>query len=416
MSFLNSLKIYISGALVRTICSFFLGIIVAKLLGPSERGVIGIVMSIAMLSSIAGSIGLPQLLSINSRDALMLHPRLIKSISIALILSCSISFGYLWAFGNEYGPQIIMLTLLFLINILLREVLRGEGEFRIIAISMHIESVLLAAFVLFFYFNGPTVISYLWLMIFLNVIVMVYMGVVLLPRLAIKKIETEAEITNSTQLTFSITNILIPLVRYSPLLLMSAFNADPASIGIAAVAISIVNNLELIPNSISQVLLPSLKINQVSDDRFLAIIVCLVCVSLLAVAAAAGLLLFILIPFLGVEYSQLIYMFLILSFGFSIGGVGKLIHLKLNLQSKEHYELRAISLRIIFQFFISVALINPLGVYGVLIAISISQFVRFLYCVYLYCSNFSVSGSGVFAEINVGRHYVYNRLTKKDYR
>ena len=87
----NNFKVYFLGSSVRTICLFIIGIMVAKLLGPAERGLIGVVMSIAMLSSIAGSIGLPQLASINSQEFLRFHSRLVKSAFIALILSCGIS-------------------------------------------------------------------------------------------------------------------------------------------------------------------------------------------------------------------------------------------------------------------------------------------------------------------------------------
>ena len=80
-------------------------------------------------------------------------------------------------------------------------------------------------------------------------------------------------------------------------------------------------------------------------------------------------------PFLGSEYSRLDEMLLILGIGFSVGGVGKMINLKLNLISQEYYE-QALMVRATIQFSMILFLYGLYGINGALFAISLSQIFR----------------------------------------
>ena len=145
-----------------------------------------------------------------------------------------------------------------------------------------------------------------------------------------------------------------------------------------------VNNLEIIPNSLNQVLLPSLKKKDISEEGFQLLIYGSIFTSIIAVLFFYLFVEMILVPFLGPEYSRLDEMLLILGIGFSVGGVGKMINLKLNLISQEYYELKALMVRATIQFSMILFLYGLYGINGALFAISLSQIFRFIYCGAIY--------------------------------
>lgn len=381
---LKNVKVYFTSAAFRAVCVFFSGVLIAKVLGATDRGVVGIVTSVAMFSSISGSLGLPQLVSIHSTSFLARNPRLIFSSILAAALSCMIAATYHFFTELQYLLQLVAITLLYLTTTLSREVLRGEGLFKRVSTSFNIESFCVVMIALWAYVFGLNAMGYLNLIVLANTLVAGSTLSALYQLMCTNRDAAYGEILPKTQITFSLVNLLIPIVKYSSLPILAILGAPAPSIGVAAVAFSMVNNLEIIPNSLNQVLLPSLKKKDISEEGFQLLIYGSIFTSIIAVLFFYLFVEMALAPFLGPEYSQLDEMLLILGIGFSVGGVGKIINLKLNLISQEYYELKALMVRAITQFAMMLFLYGLYGINGALFAISLSQIFRFIYCGLIY--------------------------------
>ena len=136
---LKNVKVYFTSAAFRAVCVFFSGVLIAKVLGATDRGVVGIVTSVAMFSSISGSLGLPQLVSIHSTSLLARNPRLIFSSILAAALSCMIAVTYHFFTELQYLSQLVAITLR-ISNYSFSRSIKGEGLFKRVSTSFNIES------------------------------------------------------------------------------------------------------------------------------------------------------------------------------------------------------------------------------------------------------------------------------------
>jgi O-antigen/teichoic acid export membrane protein len=380
-------------------------LLLARFLGAEERGVFAIAITIPTVLSLVLSLGLPQVNFIfcglyqNKRNELfsisMLACLITNGFAILLILILdSLGISYFGKIVEEHEFIILpvcILVVLYTFNFVLREMLKGMNEIILISKIIFFEGVGI--------FLGYSVCFFLKLQLldalFVQIIVSGVTFCILLVKalyltkftLRIKRIFT-VRVFKAASVYF-LGSISIAIALHSPVLFMNYFSVDFVAIACFSIAFSLVQQCELVPSVLVNVLLPKLSNKKDSSKETLLsevlfawkanFIVFLLVMLMLSVGVY-----YVFIPLLGSEYADVGNLFFILALGSIIASSAKIINIYFNLVEKPFFEMIPTWVRCIIQILLCFVFVNSYGVYGVAWAVFFSRLVRILISVKIF--------------------------------
>ena len=394
MSVVNSFIKYFKSSIFRSVLTFFSAILLAGYLGAEARGLLGIITALSVFSAIFCSFGLPQIMSVKYQALKDNLNRIILTFLVAIFCICLLVFIYFFD-----DPALIIISIILSVSalciMLSREFLRGANNFTIISKSIFTEGyvvVICAVITIIMQFN---LINYLVLFTALNLALSMYLvfKAVIIFR---KNTIYEEKIKNKTQLRYTATNFLIPMAQQSPILIAGILSFDAVLIGVFALASGLIKNMESIPNSITQVLLPHAK--ESKETRYISILIITIMFNIIFSILVFTFVKTLITPLLPEEFSSLSQFFAILSIGYVFASNSKVLNIAFNLANREDYETKGALLRVILQSSFILLTYESLGIYSALIGIALSQILRFCYTVFCFASLFKINFSSEFKE------------------
>lgn len=397
---MNSFKFKLIAMMFSQLLKVFLGlastIILAKFLGAEDRGLFAIAITIPTILSLLLSFGLPQINFIYSglyKDKL--DELMGISIVVCIVMSAIGTFGLISLnhLGQDFigklsngGTLLIYLVccllILFTFNFVFKELLKGRGEIILLSKIISFEAIGILVGYTICYLFGLTLIEALWV----QIIVAGISFCIILTRLLLN-IRPKFRVTGQFLLkvikkgyVYYLGSIAIAIALHSPILIMNYYTVDLKSIASFAIAYSLMQQCELLPSVLVNVILPKLS-NEKLDPKNLEKKVLLafrlnITILLVALIAACFAVTYIIFPILGDEYAYINKLSYILAIGVLFSSGSKIINIYFNLMDHPRYDVIPTWVRCFFQIFLTVILIDRFGVEGVAWAIVISRLIR----------------------------------------
>jgi len=433
---MNSFKFKLFAMMFSQLLKVFLGlastIILAKFLGAEDRGLFAIAITIPTILSLFLSFGLPQINFIYSglyKDKL--DELMGISIVVCIVMSAISTFGLISL--NHLGQNFIgklsnggtlliylvcCLITLFTFNFVFKELLKGRGEIVLLSKIISFEAIGILIGYVICYLLGLTLIEALWVQILAAGISFC----IILTRLLLK-IRPKFKVTGQFLLkiikkgyVYYLGSIAIAIALHSPVIIMNYYTVDLKSIASFAIAYSLMQQCELLPSVLVNVILPKLS-NEKHDPKNLEIKVLLafrlnISILLIALIAACLAVTYIISPILGEEYAYINKLSYILAIGVLFSSGSKIINIYFNLMDHPKYDVLPTWVRCFFQILLTIILIDSFGVEGVAWAIVISRLIRIALSVMLMSS--AIKGNlGLFmpkiSDIYVIKSFIYKK-------
>jgi len=385
------------GQISKIILGFISGIILARALSSDDRGIYAILLVVPTLLSLVFSFGFPQINSIFTGKYKEQRFFLLK-VNFVLIIISSILITFLFFISGKYEllsnsaigqlsfqSRIVMLliSICMLINILIREFVKGCNNIYAISKALSIESIVVFLGFLFCYLYELSLEWFFCVQLIANLIVACYLfnkSMNIVSKIE-KKGTNAIGISHLTKnaMVYYLGSLSIAIALHSPTILMNGYELNLTDIACFAIAYSLLQQIEVIPTAVVNVLLPELSNSNESESPVDSIVK--VCKFTMFVYVFLTLLAYffikiIYIPIIGSQYYEVHLIFFCLMIGGWFGCCGKIINVYFNLVNKSSFDTSAVLVRSIIQLALSVLLINLYGVYGIVLAIVISRIAR----------------------------------------
>ncbi len=401
----------------RNLLSMFLGqggrvllgivstLLLARFLGAEDRGVFAIAITIPTVLSLLLSLGLPQVNFIfcglyhTKRNELfsisMLACFLTSAFAISLILILDhLGISYFGKIFVEHGYLIVpvcILVALYTFNFVLREMLKGMNEIILISKIIFFEGVgIFLGYSICFFLNLELSEALLVQIIVSGITFCVLLVRILyLTKLTIRIRKAFTIKVFKTASVYFLGSISIAIALHSPILFMNYFSLDFVAIACFSIAFSLVQQCELVPSVLVNVLLPKLSNANSSSKEALLYDVLFACKANFIVFLLVMLLLcigvyYVFVPLLGSEYDDVGSLFFILALASIVASSAKIINIYFNLVEKPFFEMIPTWVRCIIQILLCFCLIESYGVYGVAWAVFFSRLARIVISIKLF--------------------------------
>jgi O-antigen/teichoic acid export membrane protein len=380
-------------------------LLLARFLGAEDRGVFAIAITIPTVLSLLLSLGLPQVNFIfcglyhTKRNELfsisMLACLLTSSFAISLILildHLGISyFGKIFVEHEYLIVPVCILVALYTFNFVLREMLKGMNEIILISKIIFFEGLGI--------FLGYSICFFLKLQLSEALLVQIIVSgitfcillarVLYLTKFTIRISKAFTIKVFKTASVYFLASVSIAIALHSPVLFMNYFSVDFVAIACFSIAFSLVQQCELVPSVLVNVLLPKLSNAKNSSRETLLCDVLFACKANFIVFLLVMLLLsvgvyYVFVPLLGSEYDDVGSLFFILALASIVASSAKIINIYFNLVEKPSFEMIPTWVRCIIQILLCFFLVDSYGVYGVAWAVFFSRLARIVISIKMF--------------------------------
>ena len=271
--FIRNVFFTFSSEIIIVGANFLAGVILARALSPTDRGIMALIMTVPLLIAVFASFGLPQanIYMIGRKkhtERNMLGNSLLLAIFIGFvtILVFILARDFLFSTVFKDMPEnfflpVLILVLIFLFDYIYTSILRAKQRFGLFNLRRLIPSVLLVLGFLLVLVVIPrglegALVAYLVISIFVILMFAVIVSRMVKPRLRIDSKITSDSLRYGSK---SYIQIVIGSLTYRLDIVLVAFFLDPEQVAFYSIATSIAEVAWYIPNSVGVVLFPRLS-------------------------------------------------------------------------------------------------------------------------------------------------------------